>query len=142
MKNSVQEGKTLSHTAAGNIASGDVVVFAERIGIAAQDISTGKTGSVDMEGVFELTSDTGTAYAQGDKLFWDASPGNLTKTAAGNTPAGEAAEAKLSASATAKVRLTAHPKQAAFVADAAGAEAADINAIKNALVAAGLMKSS
>lgn len=125
------------------ISSGDVVVLGDRIGIAKTDIAatTGK-GTVELEGVYELTSDTGTTYAQGDQLFWDAGNSRLTKTGTGNVPAGRAHEAKASVGTTALVNLQPQPKRAAFVANAASGSAAEIDALRDALIAAGLMKSS
>jgi predicted RecA/RadA family phage recombinase len=144
MKNDVQNGHIIEYSNSGSaISSGAVVVLDQRIGIAITDIaaSTGK-GSVQLDGVFQLTSDTGTAYAQGDRLFWDVGNSRLTKTGTGNIPAGVCVLAKESATAVARVRLSDHPKQAAKVADASSGSAAEINALRDALIAAGYMKNA
>ena len=142
MRNKIQNGAIMEYANSGSaIASGDVVVLGDRVGVAVTDIpaTTGK-GSVDMSGVFELPSDTGTSYAQGDELYWDGT--QLTKTATGNTPAGLCFEAKISGGTTAKVMLQPHPKRAAKVVDASSGSAAEINAIRDALIAAGIMKNA
>lgn len=108
----VKDGNSVSYTNAGSdIASGDVVELANRIAIAMVDISTGKQGELALEGVVELPSDTGTAYNQGDILYWTGT--QLTKTAASNTFAGEAHEAKASGGTSAKVKLSEARQQAA-----------------------------
>lgn len=142
MKNMVKEGKSLSHVAASDISSGDVVVLGKQVAVAMVDISTGKQGELALEGVFELPSDTGTAYDQGDQLFWDSGNSRVTKTASGNVYAGIAEQPKLSAATTARVKLAESHKQAAHVADASSGSAAEINALRDALIAAGLMASS
>ena len=154
MKNMVKDGKSVSHTALSDILSGEPVVLGNRIGIANQDISTGKQGELDLEGVFELTSDTGTAYSKGDILYWNASSENLTKTAAGNIFAGECHEDKGSAATSAKVKLSEARQKAAVVA-ALGLDASatyveaevqsiadKVDAVIAALKAAGLMSNS
>jgi predicted RecA/RadA family phage recombinase len=143
MKKLAQKGRIMQYANAGSaIASGDVVVLVQRIGVALEDIATSASGSVQLDEVHTLTSDTGTAYAQGDKLYWDAGNSRLTKTATANIPAGEAHEAKVSGGTTAKVRLCDHPKQADKVADASSGSAAEINALRDAMIAAGLMKNA
>src|SRR3990172_9268623 len=106
MKNFVQEGKVMDYLNAGSaVASGDVVVLPAGIGVAVVDISTDASGSVKLEGVFELAK-AAEAFDQGDKLYWDASAKKLTKTSSGNTPAGVAFKAALSGDAEGLCKLT------------------------------------
>ena len=91
MKNKVQEGKTLDHTAAADILSGDVVVIGVRIGIAVADIKNGETGSLDVEDVYELPKKSADTFAQGALCYWDNVAKNITTTSASNTLAGYAA---------------------------------------------------
>lgn len=152
----VQEGKRLDFTNSGSaISSGDVVVIGEGVGVAISDIaaSTG-VGAVHTEGVFQLAKVTGTAFSQGDRLFWDTSNAYLTKTATGNKYAGMCTEAASSGATSAKVKLDPQAKQAAVVAALAQtisgtysqsevqAISTTVDAILSALKAAGLMANS
>ncbi len=103
----VQEGKTLDYVNEGDaaIAYGDVVLMGALLGVAECDIPVESLGAVSVSGVYELPSDTGTAYAQGDALYWDASNKRVTKTSDSNTACGHAAAAKTSSAARALVRI-------------------------------------
>lgn len=102
--NYVQEGAVLSHVAAADIASGDLVVMGVIAGVALTDIATGGRGAVQVKGVFDLPKATG-AVAQGAKLYWSSANSNVTTTASGNTLIGVAAEAAASGDATIPVVL-------------------------------------
>lgn len=73
MKNYVNDGRTVEHTAAATIASGDVVVIGDNVGVALGDAATGESVTVAMNGRFSVAKTTGTAWSQGDKLDWDVS---------------------------------------------------------------------
>lgn len=107
MKNFVQRGDVITYKNAGAaIKSGDVVPLAAGVGVAAVDIAaTTGSGSVVMEGVFKLAKEAPLVIAQGDKLYWDNTAKVFTKTAMGNTIAGFAHEAALSADTTVLVNL-------------------------------------
>jgi predicted RecA/RadA family phage recombinase len=84
----VQDGKVIQYANAGSaIASGDVVVMGNTIGIALEDIAaTTGVGSVAVEGVFgNIPKVTAAVFAQGEKLIWDVSAGKFDDAAA--TPA-------------------------------------------------------
>ena len=87
-----QRGETIDYTATDDLANGDVVNLATRIGVAGDDIAAGETGAVTV----------------GQALYWDAAAENIT-TAAGsspaNTPAGWAVAAAGSSDATVLVKL-------------------------------------
>lgn len=94
--NYIQDGKTLNYTASGaDISSGDFVLVGVLGGIAQTDIADGKTGAVCVAGVFSVPKASG-AISQGAKLYWNATNGNLTTTATGNTIVGVAARAAAS----------------------------------------------
>jgi len=57
------------------------------------------------EGLIEYASETGVAWTAGDKLYWDDTAKNFTKTSSGNTLCALAAEDKASAAATGLVLL-------------------------------------
>lgn len=109
-----QRGETIDYTATDDLANGDVVNLATRIGVAGDDIAAGETGAVHVVGVFEMPKATG-AVTVGQALYWDAAAENITTaaenitTAAGsspaNTPAGWAVAAAGSSDATVLVKL-------------------------------------
>jgi len=104
-KNYIQEGDVLDHIAAAAIASGDVVRMGKRIGVAVADIASGASGPVAVEGVFNLPKVATQAPAQGALLYWDATAGNLTTTATGNTLAGYAAAPGVNGAATVNINI-------------------------------------
>ena len=99
MKNFVQPGGVLviEHTTGSQINSGDVVAFGSVIGVAATDIPDGESGSVQIEGVFELGKAGGTAWSQGDKLVWDADAGVFDKPANVTLANGDVSDAAFAA---------------------------------------------
>ncbi len=126
----VQPGQIMEYANAGGaIASGDVVVIGERIGVAEVAIAaTTGTGSVAMEGVYNLPKTTGTAWSQGDKLFYVSGTSKLDKVATGNTYAGIAFEAATSGATEGKCKINqASPKQAAIVAFSAGSNLSGVD---------------
>ena len=54
-----QRGETIDYTATDDLANGDVVNLATRIGVAGDDIAAGETGAVHVVGVFEMPKATG-----------------------------------------------------------------------------------
>jgi len=79
------DGKVIQYTNAGSaIASGDVVVMGNTIGIALEDIAaTTGVGSVAIEGVFNnVPKVTAAVFVKGEKLIWDVSAGKFDDAAA------------------------------------------------------------
>lgn len=106
MKNFVQPGETLDLTApSGGVVSGKAYKIGSIIAVAAADAAQGDTFAGYTEGVFDLTSDTGAAWAVGDTVYLLADGSAFTKTATGNTKAGVAVAAKLSAATVGRIRL-------------------------------------
>lgn len=118
--NYVQEGCTIDWTNGGTaVSSGDVVVIGTNgdavIGVALVDIANGATGSVAVDGVFEVPKADAAVIAIGEFVIWDASAGNFDDNAA--TPAAGdvsdgawAIESKgATTSETIKVKLTGRP---------------------------------
>lgn len=104
----VQDGKALDYInndRYNTVYYGDIVVIGSLVGVAECDIPVGGLGAVSISGVYEMPSDTGTAYAQGDALYWDASNKRVTKTSDSNTACGHAAAAKTSSAGRALVRI-------------------------------------
>lgn len=100
MKNYIADGETMIITAGATLAAGAVHAMAGGIGVAIEDIANGAQGAVRVRGAHRLPKATGAAWVPGDILYWAAGAGNLTKTAAGNTPAGIAYAAAGSSDAT------------------------------------------
>lgn len=109
MKNKKQEGNSLEYKngSGSTITSGTLIALAARCAVAVADISAGKTGTIELEGVYECPKATGVAFSFGDVLYRDATTGALNKTASGNVKAGICADVdgKLSADTVARVLL-------------------------------------
>jgi len=82
----IQNGCSIDHTPAANVAAGDVVVQGELVGVAPRPINAGELGALSVEGVFSLPKATvaGSAIAMGVNVFWD----NVAKLATTNAAAG------------------------------------------------------
>jgi predicted RecA/RadA family phage recombinase len=83
MTNYVQEGKIIdfANTSGSAIASGDVVLQGEIIGVAVTNIAaTTGTGAVAIKGVFKLPLAGSLAITAGDAVFWNAGTKTVTKT--------------------------------------------------------------
>jgi len=72
-----QEGASLEWTngTGAAVSAGDVVKVGAQIGIAATDIANGATGTVYMEGVFEVPKVSAAVIGQGQSVIWDTSAG-------------------------------------------------------------------
>ena len=84
MKNFISNGSAISFTAGIAYTSGDIVVFPELVGVAADDIANAAVGVAVLDGEFEYTKIAGTAHAIGDLLDYDLSADSVGK---GITPA-------------------------------------------------------
>lgn len=93
MKNYVQPGNTLTLTAPYAVVSGDGLLVGSIFGVAAGDAESGATVEAALTGVFDLKKVASQAWAAGDKVYWDNTNKEATKTATGNTLIGVATEA-------------------------------------------------
>ena len=80
-----QDGDIIQYTATADTPSGGVVRIGNLLGVALVHIPVGATGSVALDGVFELPKVPGAVIAQGETLTWDKSAGAFDDNAA--TPA-------------------------------------------------------
>lgn len=88
-----------------DIAYHDVVpVGTSCIGVAEMAIPQNETGTVNLEGVWELTADNATVFNVGDMLYWNTAGKKLTKTNT-DVPAGICVLAKINTGTTARVKL-------------------------------------
>lgn len=116
-KNRICDGNVLTYTntTGADILSGSPVVIGALLGVALVDINDDLSGSVAIEGVYELPKGSVT-ITQGVKLYWDADSipvggstgtGALTTTATDNAYAGVAMAAAVEAAATVQIKLNA-----------------------------------
>ncbi len=105
MKNDVQLGENLEVTAPYDVASGAACLVGKIFGVAVKTALSGARVNIVRRGVFTLPTDTGTAYTDGDALYWDNANKRLTKTTSGNQLVGAAVGAKSSGAALTTVLL-------------------------------------
>lgn len=141
MKNYIQDGDAINYLvpAATTIVAGDVVAVGSNLtGVAVTGGTTGDTIVVNLCGVYELTKDTPLVITQGDRLYWNATNKEITKTLT-DRPIGVAYASALSADTTVLVLLYEDGlrfQPGAAVADEAtanGSDAATTQALANAL---------
>lgn len=102
----IQEGKYIDHTPVGALASGDVVVQGDLVGITLRPIAAGELGSLAVDGVFDFTKNTGVAYTVGTILYWDDTNNVVTTTSAGNKQIGKVVRAAGTTETSVRVRLS------------------------------------
>jgi len=96
----------LDFTATADVKVGEIVPMGVvGVGVALNDIDTGKSGVLKTKGVFNVVAKTGEAFTLWDVLYWDDTANVLTKTDTDNTRAGIAVVAKAAADAVAVIRL-------------------------------------
>lgn len=66
-----QEGRVLKLTAPYTRTSGTGAKVGAIFGVAVNDVTSGDVGQFTTEGVHELAKVTGTAWAVGDRVYWD-----------------------------------------------------------------------
>lgn len=105
MKNFVQAGSALTIPAPANVASGDVVIVGNIIGIANAAAASGADLDVTTTGVFNLPKVSGDVFAVGATVYFNTATKLATTTASGNTAIGTAVAAAGVGAALVKVRL-------------------------------------
>ncbi|MBX9926635.1 MAG: DUF2190 family protein [Hyphomicrobiaceae bacterium] len=93
MKNYVQPGNTITLTAPYDVASGDGLLVGAIFGVATGAAVNGDPIEAALVGVFDLNKVGSQAWAVGDKIYWDNTAKQATKTATDNTLIGVATEA-------------------------------------------------
>lgn len=91
--------------APATLTSGTPVLVGTTLCIPQTDAASGADVAVETVGDFTLASATSQAWTQFALLYWDDTAKNCTTTSSGNTLIGKAAQPKLAASATGRVRL-------------------------------------
>jgi predicted RecA/RadA family phage recombinase len=97
MRNFIQDGDILDHTAGSAITGGAPVAMGDSVGVAVGDIASGGAGSVAVEGVYELPKVSGTAWTQGQRLTLDVSAGALVPTSGHTADSGDVEGAAIAA---------------------------------------------
>lgn len=106
----VHDGNAIDYTPGSAVASGDVVVQGELVGIAKTAIAANALGALVVDGVFDLPKATGgsTAITAGALVYWDATNSVATTDDASGTNKllGKTIAAAADADATVRVRLS------------------------------------
>jgi predicted RecA/RadA family phage recombinase len=89
----VQPGNTITLTAPYAVTSGDGLLVGSIFGVAAGTAILGDPVETAVEGVYDLKKVASQAWAAGDKIYWDNTAKNTTKTLTSNTLIGVATEA-------------------------------------------------
>jgi predicted RecA/RadA family phage recombinase len=106
MRRFVNEGNALDLTAPSDgVVSDGVYKIGAIICIASATVAAGLLFAAWTEGVYDVTSNTGAAWAEGDTVYWDDTAKVFTKTSTSNTKAGVAVAAKDSAATTGRIKL-------------------------------------
>lgn len=82
---------SIDYTPEAAVAAGDCVVVGSLVGVAHVAIAADTLGSLAVTGGvyrFTKTAGSGTAFTAGQKVYWDADPGEITTTSSGNTAFG------------------------------------------------------
>lgn len=107
MKNFVQEGRTVTATAAADISGGAGMLTGSLFGVACHDALNGADVEIQVDGVFDMDKDTsaGSAVTAFGKVYWNDTAKKVTGDATGNTLIGVGMAAAADGDATARVRL-------------------------------------
>lgn len=113
----VQRGEMIDYTPSAAVAVNSVVALGILLGVACADIPANGTGSLALEGVFDLPKKAGAAITAGAKLTWSVSDGAFIVGAGvtGDTLGGAVAVAA-AASADTVVRVKLQPGTGGVVA--------------------------
>lgn len=108
MTNYVQKGDVLTVTAPYALASGAGCLVGSIFGVALADALISTEVEIQTVGVFTLPRTTGgsTAWAVGDRIYWDDTTKTCTKTAASNKLIGAATAVTTDGATTGNVRLS------------------------------------
>ena len=90
MKNYVQPGNTITLTAPYAVTSGDGLLIGSIFGFAAGTAAVGEAVEAALTGVYDLKKVASQAWAAGDKVYWDNTAKEATKTTTSNTLIGVA----------------------------------------------------
>ena len=105
----VQTGTSIDYTPGSAVASGDVVVLTDTVGVALTPIAANELGSLEIDGVFEVPKDSATVFTQGDTAHWDPDASTtgeaVTASATGTTLMGRVVKAAGSGDTTVWIKI-------------------------------------
>jgi predicted RecA/RadA family phage recombinase len=95
---------TIDYTPTADTVAGTVVVQGTQVGITKVAIAANKLGTLHVQGLFDVDSASGTTFAAGALVYWNAGSAKATST---NTDVlmGRAAVAKVSGQLKVRVRI-------------------------------------
>jgi predicted RecA/RadA family phage recombinase len=104
----VQDDDYVDYTPTADVASGDVVVQGDLVGVARKPIPAGTLGALAVEGVFDFAKATGggSGFAAGTKVYFDATNKVATATVGSNKYLGKTVRAAADADTTVRVALS------------------------------------
>lgn len=105
MKNFIQDGAHIDYAHTAAVVSGQTILIGTKIGVAMKDYAANEAGVYRVTGVIGIPKKAGDTPAAGAALYWDNTSKYLTTTASGNTYAGWAFAAALSADATVAAKI-------------------------------------
>ncbi len=105
----VQDGESIDYTPGSDVASGQVVVQGDLVGVAKRPIAANEPGSLAIVGVFDFAKEAGggVTFAVGAVAYWDATNKVAVATDGGGTHKrlGKVFLAAADADATVRVKL-------------------------------------
>lgn len=101
----LKKGDVIDYTPNSAVAAGDIVPMTGMCAVAEVPIAADQLGSLTVRGVFSVAKVSGTVFTAGDKVYWNATNHNLTKTNT-DTYFGVCVESAVSAATVATVLLT------------------------------------
>jgi predicted RecA/RadA family phage recombinase len=101
----VHDGDQIDHTPTADLASGEVVVQGDLVGVTRAPLPANQLGSLCVRGVFDFAKAAGVAFTAGQSLYWDDAANIATATVGSNKPIGKTVRAAASADTTVRVRL-------------------------------------
>lgn len=102
----VQDGRAIDYTPGSAVATGDVVVQGDLVGVVKRPLAANEAGALDVDGVFDFAKATNVAYTVGTILYWDDTANLVTTTATGNKQIGKVVRVAATTDATVRVRLS------------------------------------
>ena len=106
----IHEGRSIDFTPGADVATGDVVVQGELVGITTRPISANVLGALTVAGVFDVAKEGGggVTFAVGANVYWDDTNNVAVATDGGGTNKlmGKAVAAAADADTLVRVRLS------------------------------------
>mgnify|MGYP006290968275 CR=1 FL=1 len=90
MKNFIQSGHIVTLPAPYAVNSGDGVLVGSIFGISAITAAAGDSIETGITGIYDIKKTSSQAWSIGDKIYWDNTAREATKTATNNTLIGTA----------------------------------------------------